>query len=143
MAKRGLFRRIADKVTAPVKKVAETVAAPFKKSPDKPRRPKRSERKKAEKVALAPPKRPSPAVAREQLHAKLQDMYWLQKKWDAAAMSKRIDKMTDDQVYRALEMSENDVESAVRTKPDRSPEWASPDDPNSNILWYHGGDVTV
>lgn len=87
--------------------------------------------------------RPSPAVAREQLAAKFQDMFWLQKKWDAAATNKRINRMTDDQVYAALDLSENEIDTAVRANPREHSEWASPDDPNSNILWYHGGEASI
>lgn len=126
MAKKGIFRRIAERITSPFKKAAPT-ARPT---------PKRTS-------TAARPSRPSPAVAREQLFVKFQDMYWLQKKWDAAATSKRISKMTDAQVYAVLDMSENDIETAVRTKPKTTPEWASPDDPNSNMLWYHGGETMV
>ena len=162
MAKKGIFRRFTERITSPVKKAAasvgeavtkttttvkKTVTAPFTKKPAK-----RKPAPKPAKRQVPPPKpppplpkpKPSPAVAREMLHTKLQDMYWLQKKWDAAATSKRINKMTDAQVYAALDMSENDIETAARTSPRANPELAAPDDPNSNILWYHGGEaITV
>ncbi|WP_333746383.1 MULTISPECIES: hypothetical protein [unclassified Streptomyces] len=136
-------------------KVADTIATPFKK---KEASAKKSARKTDKKPTSKPPARkvpppkpapplhkpkPSPAVARERLMEKLQDMYWLQRKWDAAAMSKRINKMTDAQVYAALDMSENDIETAARANPRSQPEYAAPDDPNSNILWYHGGESMI
>lgn len=114
----------------------------------KPKPPKKqrwySRKKKAQPPQpqpTQPPAKPSPAVAREMLMAKLHDMYWLQKKYDAAATSKRISRMTDAQVYRALDMSENDIETAVRARPTDHPELAPPDDPNSNIYWYHGSEA--
>ena len=156
MAKKGFFRRIADSITSPLKKITEPVArvakAPFaKKEAPKPKpapkpKTKRRAKKPAKPVApqIAPAKpKPSPAVAREMLYTKLQDMYWLQKKWDAAAMSKRINKMTDAQVYAALEMSEDDIETTARKKPSDAPEWAPPDDPNANLLWYYGGEASL
>lgn len=159
MAKKGFFRKLADTITSPIKKatdsVTRVVAAPFtKKEAPKPKpapKPKTKKWRKKKAAPVAPPKpappiaspKPTPAVARQQLHTKLQDMYWLQKKWDAAAMSKRIDRMTDDQVYAALDMSENDIETTARMKPTQAPEWAAPDDPNANMLWYHGGETVV
>ncbi|MEU0398338.1 hypothetical protein ABZ208_37470 [Streptomyces sp. NPDC006208] len=149
MAKKGIFRRFTETITTPVKKVTtavvdsvkdagtavkKTVARPFTRKLKPAKKP-------AKKVSPKP--RPTPAVAREQLHQKLSDMHWLAKKWDSAAMSKRISKMTDTQVYAALDMSENEIESATRADPSVSTRWAAPDDPNSNILWYHGGETMV
>jgi hypothetical protein len=74
------------------------------------------------------------------LFSKMRDMYSLQRGWNAPATSRRIDKMTDDQVYRALNLSENDLETAARSKDVR---WAAPDDPNSNALWYHSDRKSV
>lgn len=163
MAKKGIFRKLATRITAPIVKtvtavtdatkragtaVAETVKAPFVKKPKSatpppaqpprpvPPRPKVNLQRATPKPKRPKP-RPTPAVARERLMEKLQDMYWLQKKWDAATMSKRINRMTDEQVYAALDLTENQVETVVRqTTP--APQWAAPDDPTSNILWYHG-----
>lgn len=147
---------MVDKITAPISKV---VSAPFKRSEAKKSTKAKTKVKKTDtkvkktesgpKPEVATPKpaapsksRPTPAVAREQLMVKFQDMYWLQKKWDAAAMNKRVTRMTDEQVYEALDLTENDIDTAVRRDPRDHPEWASPDDPTSNILWYHGGQVT-
>jgi len=163
MAKKGIFRKFAARITAPIVKtvtsvtdatkragsaVAETVKAPFvKKSKSATPKPKtkRPTPAPAPKVDLVrttprtrrPKSRPSPAVAREMLMEKLHDMYWLQKKWDAATMSRRINKMTDDQVYAALNLTDDQVETVVRQSTP-APQWAAPDDPTSNILWYHG-----
>jgi hypothetical protein len=143
MAK-GFFRRFTERISTSVEKITSTVTRPFKKEPKAPQ-PKKAPKKAAPAPKPTPtptPKpKPSPAVAREQLMAKLQDMYWLQRKWDAAAMSKRINKMTDEQVYAALDLSENDIETAARMDPRAHPEYAAPDDPNSNVLWYHGGET--
>lgn len=81
----------------------------------------------------------SPAAARELLFRKMRDMYWLQEKWDAPATSRRIDRMTDQQVFAALGLNEDQHESAVRETPSKS-RWASKDDPTHNVLWYHGGE---
>jgi hypothetical protein len=163
MAKKGIFRKLATRITAPITKtftavtdvtkragsaVAETVKAPFvkktKSAKPKPKttKPAVAPRPKVNLTRTTPkPKRskprPTPAVAREQLMEKLQDMYWLQKKWDAATMSRRINKMTDEQVYAALDLTENQVETVVRQSTP-APQWAAPDDPTSNVLWYHG-----
>jgi hypothetical protein len=162
MAKKGIFRRFAERITAPVKTVStavtdaakkttgavkDVVTAPFtKKTRRKPApkpRPKVSLERTTPRPRIAKP-RPNPALARELLHQKLQDMYWLQKKWDAAAMTRRINRMTDDQVYKALDLSENDIETAARVKPSAQSMWADPEDPtNKNIMWYHGGETMV
>ena len=133
MAKRGFLRRLTDKITQPVKSAVQRVTAPIRKKPSAP--------KPAKKRTPTPKPKPSPAVAREQLMQKYESMYFLQRKYDAASTSRRIDRMTDAQVYAALDMTENDLETAVRTKPTDEQRWAAPDDPTSNILWYHGENV--
>lgn len=66
-------------------------------------------------------------------------MYWLMDKWDAPATSRRIDAMSDEQVYAAIELSENDIDRAVHTRA-RGSSWESSADPDKNVLWYHGGE---
>lgn len=144
MAKKGIFRRIADRITAPIVKtttaVKDVVAAPFTKKPTK-----RSSKKKQPAPTPTPAEkpRPTPKVAREMLSEKLSDTYFLRRKFNAATMNKKIDKMTDAQVYAALDMSDDDIETAVRAKPGTATEWADPDDPTVNVLWYHSSEAML
>jgi hypothetical protein len=130
------------------KKLAESIGKVFgakPKQPPKPAAPK--PRPIPPKPTYAPtppppkpthaPAPPSPAVAREQLYRKLYDQYWLMDQWDSPATSRRIDRMTDAQVYAALGLSEDDLDTAVREVPEHSVHWASMEDPDANVLWYH------
>lgn len=159
----GFFSRVKD-AAGKVAQVADKwwgKEEPAQPTPPKPEpRPKKQPKaKKPSKVAKVfrrkskqePTKpapqseatKPAPAVAREMLFTKFHDMFWLQGKWDAATTSKQINRMTDAQVYAALDMSENDIDSAVRADPRSDGKWADPDDPNANILWYHGRGAKV
>jgi len=74
--------------------------------------------------------------AREQLLAKTQALPVYQgEAWRPGAMSRRIARMTDQQVAAALAKANEGI--AARTEPDESAAWAPATDSERVMFWYH------
>ena len=81
----------------------------------------------------------SPGQARTALFNKMHDLFSNNVKWSGPATSRRIDDMTDEQVYATLPLSADEI-AAVGREPNPG-DWQSESDHNQNVLWYHGGEL--
>jgi len=90
-------------------------------------------------------------AARERLYRRLEahfgqrvvaTKYGFENKFASLTVSRRIDRMTETQVYDALKLTDAQLDSAVKQNPP-PPRWAQEDNSEYNVLWYHAGGLAA
>ncbi|MFC5802830.1 hypothetical protein [Streptomyces formicae] len=77
------------------------------------------------------------SVAREMLLRKYRRLRCLRKRWDEAAMTRRISRMSDEQVFAALALSKREIRARAKAKPDPASRWAPATGDKPVRLWDH------